>query len=724
MKRIFLGLAVAATLLAQVPPDDDIRAILTERIDHLHQGVGIVVGIVDRGGRRFVSYGSFGVDDPRPVGEDTVFGIGSVTKLFTSTVLADMVRRGEVSLNDPVAKYLPRDGTVPRRGNKQITLLDLATHRSGLPLMPSNNPAPKDPANPFAGYTPAQLFQFVSQFQLTSNIGSAYEYSNVGAALLGQALARRAGMDYGALVRVRVLNPLHLDNTAIALTPAMQEHLAPGHEDDRRPAVPWDLGAMAPAGALRSDARDLLTFLAANLGLVKSPLLAAMQSMTKVRRMAEPSNDIALAWFATHRGGRELFWHDGAVSGYQSFAGYDARAGIGVVVLGNMDVDVSDLGLYLLDPSSPPRPLRSLESEAETAGRARSATPEFSGRLERAGDGSITVRLDSGRAVDAALPQTGDLSAGAIAASYPMAAQVRMSCKWKPGAYNPAAAIHQYLELTGLELLRPPTAAELAETAAYQSWQAGENLLPQPPPEGAEGAAEAAAELERVRRVNLELIANLPNFVADETAWRYSSSLGSREWHLDDVIGSELTVKGVALTRASVHVNGLPFGRPFTELGGWRWHGFGLEIKPTFDPACPTKIEPVGSQTVNGRKMLIYRFSSLAAACFVEFGLQFGGTHRHYNPARSGRVLVDAATGAVMRYEEDAFGFPEAYGLDWRTLVEQWDYVAIGGASHLVPMSAEFVIGDSTGRVRRVAVEYRNHRHFEAATTLTFGKDR
>src|ERR1039458_5368851 len=137
MKRYFYLIIFAAALRGQVPTDSVIREILADRIDTLHQNVGIVVGIVDANGRRFVSHGSFSVKDPRPVGNDTVFEIGSTTKVFTSTILADMVQRGEVSLDDPVAQYLPADVKMPQRGGKKIKLIDLATHPSGLPRMAS-----------------------------------------------------------------------------------------------------------------------------------------------------------------------------------------------------------------------------------------------------------------------------------------------------------------------------------------------------------------------------------------------------------------------------------------------------------------------------------------------------------------------------------------------------------------------------------------------------------
>ena len=121
-----------------VPPDSEIRKILVERIDTFHQGVGIVVGVIEPQGRRVVAYGSLNQGDPRPLNGDTIFEIGSVTKVFTSLLLSDMVQRGEVALADPVAKYLPADVKVPERGGRVITLVDLSTHTSGLPRLPSN----------------------------------------------------------------------------------------------------------------------------------------------------------------------------------------------------------------------------------------------------------------------------------------------------------------------------------------------------------------------------------------------------------------------------------------------------------------------------------------------------------------------------------------------------------------------------------------------------------
>ena len=279
-----------------VPADSEIRGILTQRVDEFHQSVGIVVGMIGPDGRKVVSYGALAKGDPRVIDGDTVFEIGSVTKVFTALLLSDMVQRGEVALTDPVSKYLPAAVRMPQRNGKQITLQDLATHTSGLPRLPSNL-KPKDASNPYADYSVAQLYEFLSSYELQRDIGSKYEYSNLGGGLLGHALALRAQMDYEALVRARITGPLGMKNTSIALSPGMKARLAAGHDAKLNPVANWDLTTLAGAGALRSTANDMLTFVAANLGYKKTALAPAMAAMLDVRRPSGvPGLDVALAW--------------------------------------------------------------------------------------------------------------------------------------------------------------------------------------------------------------------------------------------------------------------------------------------------------------------------------------------------------------------------------------------------------------------------------------------
>jgi CubicO group peptidase (beta-lactamase class C family) len=333
---------------SELPTDAAIKDNLALRIDRQRDGVGIVVGVIDRDGRRIVSHGRYKRGGRRLVDGDTLFEIGSNTKVFTSLLLSDMARRGEVSLGDPVAKHLPDGVTVPERGGRSITLVDLATHTSGLPREPANF-APKDRSNPFADYTVEQLYAFLSGHALTRDIGAQYAYSNVGVGLLGHALARRGGTTYEGLVRDRITGPLGMRDTAITLSPDLKKRLAHGHDDEGRPVPNWDLSeAFAGAGALRSTVNDLLTFLAVALGYQDHPLKPAMDAQLAFpMRVAEDAErhplqrredrtSIGLGWHAIETERGQVVMHGGGTGGYLTFMGLNLARGWGAVVLTNM----------------------------------------------------------------------------------------------------------------------------------------------------------------------------------------------------------------------------------------------------------------------------------------------------------------------------------------------------------------------------------------------------
>src|SRR4051812_4330295 len=161
-----------------------IKSFLHDNFDG--KNVGMVIGLVDEHGSRIFSAGKLDNGTDQEVNGDTVFEIGSVTKTFTTLLLQDMVERGEMSFDDPAAKYLPGTVKLPARGNKQITLLDLATHTSGLPR-DVQNIASGNRDNPF-DYTSKQLYTFLAGYSLTNDPGAKFTYSNLGMGLLGHVL--------------------------------------------------------------------------------------------------------------------------------------------------------------------------------------------------------------------------------------------------------------------------------------------------------------------------------------------------------------------------------------------------------------------------------------------------------------------------------------------------------------------------------------------------------
>jgi len=349
----------------QIPDRAEIRNILTQRIDDQHQALSIVVETLNAGGAEIVTHGwrADTDSDKRPLDGRSMFEIGSMSKVFTSLLLAEMVDRGEVKLDEPVAKYLPPGTKVPERGGRQITLIDLATHTSGLPRLPTNM-APKDRANPYADYTAEQLYQFLAGYALPRDIGSKYEYSNLGGGLLGLALSRRAGMSYEALLKQRVLGPLGLRSTTITLAPDEKARLVTGHDANLKPVENWDFqDATAGAGALRSDADDMVKFLAAELGFGGAQLQRPMLMQLKPRRPTDiPNTEIALGWHITTTPRGPIVWHNGGTGGYRTIMAFDPDRRVGVVVLADTETPagVDDIAFHILagtpliQPPAPP----------------------------------------------------------------------------------------------------------------------------------------------------------------------------------------------------------------------------------------------------------------------------------------------------------------------------------------------------------------------------------
>ena len=343
-----------------LPSDSEIKEMLVQRIDRERGGVGIVVGVIDAAGRRVVAHGRYSRRSRRNVDGDTLFEIGSISKVFTSLLLSDMALRGDVALDDPVAKHLPDGVAIPERGGRQITLKDLATHTSGLPRMP-NNFAPQDVDNPYADYTVDQLYAFLAGHTLARDIGAEFEYSNLAVGLLGHALGRRRGTDYERLVAERIAGPLGLADTVISLSPGHRRRLADGHDADRRRVHGWDLpDAFAGAGALRSTANDMLSFLAVVLGYRGDPLKRPIDAQLAfpTRPTPIPNNSVGLAWVVREDARGRVAWHNGGTGGFRTFMGVNQARGWGAVVLTNTATPAGgdDIGMHILTgaPLAPP----------------------------------------------------------------------------------------------------------------------------------------------------------------------------------------------------------------------------------------------------------------------------------------------------------------------------------------------------------------------------------
>jgi CubicO group peptidase (beta-lactamase class C family) len=316
---------------------------------------GLAVAWVENGRVRRAGLGD--AADGRPVDADTAFEPGSVTKTWTAMLLADMIMAGEVRATDTLATLLP-GRTFADPAVRDITVEELASHRSGLPALAPRDglgvlvsvTAPVRGADPYAGIDRDDVLDAVGRIHLRDGKGTV-RYSNFGVAVLGHALAERAGRPYARLVTDRVLAPVGMRSTVFRPDGAAPPHTAAvGTTVTGRAVDPWSGSGYLPAGVGDwTTAADLATFLAATMAGT-----APGSAATTPRFRDDDTSRIGYAWFTTRYGDREITWHNGATGGFSAYVAYEPATRRGVVVLGNTDRSVVPIGLALLGVSNGP----------------------------------------------------------------------------------------------------------------------------------------------------------------------------------------------------------------------------------------------------------------------------------------------------------------------------------------------------------------------------------
>ena len=325
---------------------DDLVATAGRRGHHL-----LVAGVYSSGVTRIHAWARPGLALPD---ERTLFEIGSITKGFTGILLADMVERGEARLEEPLSALLPAPS--PRWPVREPTLLELATHRSGLPSAPRRLTLQElafvlglRRRDPWAAVAAEAFDRVVARVEPRRPPAVKVRYSNLGFGLLGRALANRAGFDYDTLVRERVCLPLGMKATAVKPSPEHASLLTSGHSRRGKPRPPltdW----IPAAGSLRSSAGEMLRLLAACVRPDASPLSAAIELATRPHARIGGRASIGLGWLIVRRRSRPpLCWHNGGTWGFRSFTGFVRDSEVAVVVLANTFRSVDRLGLRLLD---------------------------------------------------------------------------------------------------------------------------------------------------------------------------------------------------------------------------------------------------------------------------------------------------------------------------------------------------------------------------------------
>ena len=323
----------AADLVAQGPPVSvgfDVRGWADSS-----RAVGLAVVSVTPDREGMVVGGQLSRGAPRPVVFDTPFEIGSITKGFTGILLADLVLRGVVSLDDPVQQHLPAGWVVPSFEQHVITLRDLATHTSGLPRMPTAFGA-IDVDDPYASMTDDSLRIQVANSPPTRAPGT-YAYSNMGMALLGKALAHAGRASWWQLVQERVLRPLGITDAWLDVPADVAPRVAVGHTPGFIATSRWHFDAYAPAGGIVASAIALTPLLKA-LALPDSNTAvgrAIVLATTPFRPLGAGRDSVALGWHIHHADGVRIVWHNGGTGGFRTWMGAVRGERRGAIVLSN-----------------------------------------------------------------------------------------------------------------------------------------------------------------------------------------------------------------------------------------------------------------------------------------------------------------------------------------------------------------------------------------------------
>ncbi len=357
MNPKYLASTLTLTLLLSVQTAAQVDSPVPEEAVKAHMKAlsdrglnrAMVVGIVNPEGKRYLFEGTFREGDTRKVNARTVFEISSLTELFTSLMVVDLAQKGEFDLKATASQYLTEDLTLPKFEEEEITLRHLLLHTSGLPRLPDNL-EPENRQNPFVDYTEKALGQFLGKYELKAGPGKSFKPSRVGYGLLGIALEKQTGETFEELVQTRICSPLEMKNTSISLNEVQRYNLARGHQGETQ--MPhWDMMLFAGSGGLRSDTKDMLRFVEANLGLTDNPLSPAMNLSHKIA-LASDDSDLAVAtgWVVLKREETLIYYRSGLTGGHASFAGFRKDTQTGVVIMSNSASSVEDIGIYLLDP--------------------------------------------------------------------------------------------------------------------------------------------------------------------------------------------------------------------------------------------------------------------------------------------------------------------------------------------------------------------------------------
>ncbi len=338
----------------KVASDNLLLSELDKKVDEVFRpyisnenSVGLSIGILKEGNSFTYNYGETEKGMKQVPTGNTIFEIGSITKTFTSILLADAVLSGKLKLDDPVNKYLPKNIPVLQFNDKPVTLMGLSNHSSGMPRMPEDFNI-TDAQNPYRTYDSTNLFQTLKKLKLTRGQGDKYEYSNLAVGLLSFILTRVYKKSFEQLIVEKICTPLQMNDTRQFIRKNDSSRFAKGYDENGGPNSQWDFKVLAGAGAIRSTVNDLLKYGAANLHSDDTKLDRALQ-LTHKPTFTNAQTIVGLGWHLTGKEPHILLLHSGETGGYVSYLAIHPKKKIVLVVLSNTAIAVDDIATQLMN---------------------------------------------------------------------------------------------------------------------------------------------------------------------------------------------------------------------------------------------------------------------------------------------------------------------------------------------------------------------------------------
>ncbi len=335
----------------KVPFNNPLATALDKAVDSVMQSfitqlntVGASIAIFKDGKTYYYGYGETVKGNSSVPDNHTIFEIGSISKTFTATLLADAVNKGKIKLDDPVNKYLPDSIPAITFDGVPVTIKSLINHSSGIPRMPDN--FGNDAVDPYKDYDDGKMFSFYKSFKPTRKPGDKYEYSNLAVGTVGVILERVNKDRYENMLLNTICKPLGMNDTKEYLHQQDSARFAKGY-DNGNYAAPWNFKAFMGAGGIRSTAADMILYAQAQLGTAPAALNTDIQ-LTHTITFTSSDATLGMAWHYIKPGNDQILFHNGGTGGYRSYLAVNLQKKFAVVILSNTTISVDGVGNDLM----------------------------------------------------------------------------------------------------------------------------------------------------------------------------------------------------------------------------------------------------------------------------------------------------------------------------------------------------------------------------------------